>query len=318
MQCDRAQEFFSDYLERTLDRPMTVALEAHLAGCSGCREEIESLGDVFGALSAMPQAEPPADGAWQVVCRVRQAQAEQWETERRRAPGFLQWLRSLNPASAAMGAGLATLVVAGGFWFTAPGHVKNLILPGLGGTARPESAAPASGADAPAVLVAYGPLTAGGQQISLQVQPEVDLPDAHVEVAGGDMAYKLVGDGSITRSRPMDLPLNAPVNSGPLTYRVLVESRTVGKQFRYLVVVPTGEQKDRPVTLAFPYQSLEESLRQLAPSLAHPVVVESPVEGNVQLQVESRPASTCLRDLAAQLRAEVTEDRGVYRMTPAR
>ena len=28
MKCDKAQEFFSDYIESTLDRPMTVALES--------------------------------------------------------------------------------------------------------------------------------------------------------------------------------------------------------------------------------------------------------------------------------------------------
>jgi predicted anti-sigma-YlaC factor YlaD len=43
MQCDRAEEFFSDYMERTLDRPMTVALEAHLAACGRCRGDIEAL-----------------------------------------------------------------------------------------------------------------------------------------------------------------------------------------------------------------------------------------------------------------------------------
>ena len=41
MKCDRAQEFFSDYLERTLDRPMAAALESHLHDCSACREDLE-------------------------------------------------------------------------------------------------------------------------------------------------------------------------------------------------------------------------------------------------------------------------------------
>src|SRR5687767_11572909 len=118
MQCDRAQEFFSDYLERTLDRPMTVALEAHLAGCAGCREDIEALQATFYALESVPEVEPPRDGAWQVMAQIRKVRAEQWEAERRQAPGFLEWLRSLNPLSAAMGASLATLVIGGSLMAT--------------------------------------------------------------------------------------------------------------------------------------------------------------------------------------------------------
>src|SRR5579872_2686555 len=109
MHCDRAQEFFSDYLERTLDRPMTVALEAHLAGCGHCREDIEALQSTFLALDAVPEVEPPVDGAWQVLARLRQERVERFERERR-APSFLDWLRSLNPLSVGMGASLATLV----------------------------------------------------------------------------------------------------------------------------------------------------------------------------------------------------------------
>ena len=71
MQCDRAPEFFSDYLERTLDRPMTVALEAHLGGCGPCRDEIETLQATFMALDALPEVEPPVNGAWEVMRRLR-------------------------------------------------------------------------------------------------------------------------------------------------------------------------------------------------------------------------------------------------------
>src|SRR5437764_4915124 len=119
-------------------------------------------------METMPQVEPPADGAWEVLCRLHQVQAEQWEQERRRAPGFLEWLRGLSPANAAMGGALATLVIAGTVWYTAnPRHTQNTVLPGIGRSAPPP-VAPHPASDAPTVLAAYGPLTTAGQQVTLQ------------------------------------------------------------------------------------------------------------------------------------------------------
>ena len=318
MQCERAQEFFSDYLERTLDRPMTVSLESHLAGCSFCREEMESLRDVVLSMEVAPRIEAPADGAWEVLCRLHRHQAEQWEQERRRGPGILQWLRNLSPASAAMVGGLATLVIGGTLWVGQyPPHVILSILPWVHKPPKVVVPAPAVKIETPSLLVAYGPLTAGGRQITLQIHPSTNLPDAHVTVAGGNLPMKWEGNGAIRPDKPQDLlNTNIPVGSGPVAYRVTVDSQSIGKQFRYLVVVPVGELKERPVTLAFPPQSLEASLLQLAPSLDRPVVVDASVEGNVQLQAEERSAPACLDDLARQLRAQVTQDSGVYRMSP--
>jgi hypothetical protein len=61
MKCDKAQEFFSDYIESTLDRPMTVALEAHLNGCELCSADVASLRSMWTVLDKVPQVEPPAD-----------------------------------------------------------------------------------------------------------------------------------------------------------------------------------------------------------------------------------------------------------------
>lgn len=315
MQCERAQEFFSDYLERTLDRPMAVALESHLSSCHSCREELESLRDLVHTMERVPTVEPLADGAWEVLCRLHRAQAEQWEQERNRKPGFLEWLRGLSPASAAMVGGLATLVIAGSVWYSPlPTYIWN----GFGGPLQHDPpASPKRSADMPQVLVSYGPLTAAGQQVTLQIHAATDLPDAHVEVAGASLPMKWEGNGGILRGKPQDLlNTNVPLTSGPVAFRMLVQSKTLGKEFRYLVVVPVGELKEQPVTLAFPPQPLEASLLQLAPSLGRPVVVDAAIEGNVQLRAEERAGESCLEELASQLRAQVTQDSGVYRLAP--
>ena len=46
MKCDKAQEFFSDYIENALDQPMVVALETHLNGCEACSADVSSLRDM--------------------------------------------------------------------------------------------------------------------------------------------------------------------------------------------------------------------------------------------------------------------------------
>jgi len=185
MQCDRAQEFLSDYLERTLDRPMTVALEAHLASCAGCREDVEALQATFSALEVVPEVEPPRDGAWQVMMKLREARAVQSEAERRRVPTFMDWLRTLNPMSAAMGASLATLIIGGGL-MVVPG-LERLLIVGPG-PVLPPAAAPRPDA-APALTVSYGAVKPDGREIDLQLLPSSDIPDAEVRVTAGTVDF---------------------------------------------------------------------------------------------------------------------------------
>jgi hypothetical protein len=322
MHCDRAQEFFSDYLERTLDRPMTVALESHLGGCPGCREDVEGLRDTVFALESVPAAVPPPDGAWQVMGRVQRARAEQWEKERRQAPSFLQWLHSLKPANVAMVASLATLVIAG----TALGpQIQDHIRNGFWAFGTPRPKPPVSAAsntemsETPSVMVSYDKLTAAGQEVNLEVVPSVDLPDAHLQVVTGSLSLKYEPTSRINRGTRLMLPVTLPANSTAEVLRVTLTSSALHKEYNSLVVVPLGEpdqRRDRPVTLAFPDQPLAEALRQLAPFLGRPVVVDGGIEGVAQLQAEGRSSLGCLKDLAAQVGAEVSPDRGVYRLVP--
>ena len=59
MKCDKAQEFCSEYIEDTLVRPMTVALETHLNGCEQCSADVAGLKQMFAVLDKVPQVEPP-------------------------------------------------------------------------------------------------------------------------------------------------------------------------------------------------------------------------------------------------------------------
>ena len=110
MKCDKAQEFFSDYIENALDRPMTVALETHLNGCEACRADVAGLRDMWTVLDKLPQVEPPADFVWRTTTRLQNELLNRREAERARA---LPWWKRMTPVMAFSCAGVAALLVIG-------------------------------------------------------------------------------------------------------------------------------------------------------------------------------------------------------------
>jgi len=115
MKCEHAQEFFSEYIEKSLDKPSGVALEAHLTACGHCRRELEGLQQTWGALNAVPVVEPPADLAWRVMCQLQEEKLQRLEAEeaRKRKNPFLGWLQSLTPGAAFGYATLVALLILG-------------------------------------------------------------------------------------------------------------------------------------------------------------------------------------------------------------
>jgi hypothetical protein len=111
MKCEHAQEFFSEYVEQSLDKPQTVALEAHLTACASCRHGLEGLHQTWQALKMVPAVEPPKDLAWRVLAQLQRERAERLEAERRRVHPLLGWLHSLTPGAAFGYAVLAALLL---------------------------------------------------------------------------------------------------------------------------------------------------------------------------------------------------------------
>lgn len=313
MQCERAQEFFSDYLERTLDRPMTVALEAHLGSCGRCRDEVELLQETLLALDAVPEVEAPWDGAWQVMSRIRNARAEQLEAQRKRPVPFFEWLRTLNPGSAAMGAGLATLVIAG--TFMVPG-VSNLVRNTFG-VAPPTPKVSSSRTDLPAVEAVFHPRT---RQVDLQVTPVSELPAAQVRVDMGGSTYEFSDGYGLGPNRPLQQPiiLASPAGRDAEAMWVMVSSPARGNQYRYLIAVPLNQKPGEPVTMLLQNRPLDEALRQLVPYLGRPVVAAGMTDEPVTLNVTGERATDCLEQIASQIGAQVTSQTDGYHLTPAR
>jgi hypothetical protein len=113
MKCEHAQEFFSEYIEKSLDKPTGVALEAHLTACGSCRRELDGLRQTWGALNAVPVLEPPADLAWRVMCQLQEEKLQRLEAEatRKAKNPFLGWLQALTPGAAFGYATLTALLI---------------------------------------------------------------------------------------------------------------------------------------------------------------------------------------------------------------
>lgn len=84
MKCAKAQDLFSSYLEKTIQPPMGVAFEQHLAECARCKAEYAMFHATTVVLDELPQLEPPPDMHALIMARVEQA--------RRAAPSRVGWL----------------------------------------------------------------------------------------------------------------------------------------------------------------------------------------------------------------------------------
>lgn len=84
MKCGKAQELFSSYLEKTIQPPMGVAFEQHLAECARCKAAYDRFHATTIVLDELPVVEPPPDMHAMIMRRIEQA--------RREAAGRVKWL----------------------------------------------------------------------------------------------------------------------------------------------------------------------------------------------------------------------------------
>jgi hypothetical protein len=109
MDCQRAEELFSDHLEGSLHQILGAELERHLASCERCRELRQALADVVAALRSMPELEAPTGLAERAA---RAALARPSPVEIRPALVLPHWLNAAAAGFALIALG-ATLAVVG-------------------------------------------------------------------------------------------------------------------------------------------------------------------------------------------------------------
>jgi hypothetical protein len=84
MRCEKIKEKFADYLIGDLDEKSLTDIQAHLASCSSCRDELESLSAIWTKLGVLPQ-EQPSPALRQRFYSMLEAFKEGMEEEEERA-----------------------------------------------------------------------------------------------------------------------------------------------------------------------------------------------------------------------------------------
>ncbi len=133
MECARARELLSPYLDGELESAEQVLLSSHLRSCSACRRELAELEAALGILRGLPEL-APAHG---FSARLRERLAEEsnrqhsgtgpdWELRGRPTPGDCGaggvriWPRLAAAAVFVLAVGIASLWAGLGGWKTSP------------------------------------------------------------------------------------------------------------------------------------------------------------------------------------------------------
>ena len=112
MRCTKAAQQLQLYIDRQLTLRQTRVLEAHVASCPSCREELTFLEAVSCGLDSLKLVAEPADMHEQIMLRVAQTTARKQQLLReKQTSGFKLFRPSLAEIlAAALLATLATLV----------------------------------------------------------------------------------------------------------------------------------------------------------------------------------------------------------------
>jgi hypothetical protein len=119
MKCEDYRVQLPEYWEGSLEEEEKVALEMHLASCSGCRSEADTLAGIWHGLGRIPVAQPSRDLRRRFYERLdsyQQGFLENAPTGSSRAPGLMDRLRAWLPMRPAFQAAFAAVLLVIGFF----------------------------------------------------------------------------------------------------------------------------------------------------------------------------------------------------------
>ena len=122
MNCESTKAQLADYLTSQLPEAEQRALEAHLAGCPACREELEAVQRVWRTLGQATTPEPSPNLRPEFYAMLADFK-DTLETESKYSPkGLWRWLRELQLPQPALrlaySVALLAAGVAGGYWLS--------------------------------------------------------------------------------------------------------------------------------------------------------------------------------------------------------
>jgi putative zinc finger protein len=314
MKCDKAQEFFSDYIENALDQPMVVALETHLNGCEACSADVSSLRDMWTVLDKVPQVEPPADFVWRTTTRLQNELLNRREAERARP---LPWWKRLTPVQAFSYVGIAALLLIG---VVVPvGNKLNYGTWGIGWPFGPHQVvqtAPAPNVTAPEFTAQVPGLNGAAATVTIQATSEMP----YASVAMGYLTPS--GTDLVTQLRPYTKPqtmeagqsISVPVQvSGPQSdHAAKINLNTNGIAFSKVLILPGAPVVNDKLQDADAYFVLQ----QIAARTGQPMLVDGGLTPRVTLDLQSITPDQALQSLMTQVGAQsAKETTGVIDIT---
>jgi hypothetical protein len=313
MKCDKAQEFFSDYIENTLDQPMVVAVETHLSGCEACSTDVASLRDMWTVLDRVPQVEPPADFVWRTTTRLQNELLNRREAERARP---LPWWKRLSPVQTLSYVGVAALLLMGVafpfrsaignttgwdvFGWLTHNHNVPVVLPAPRITA-PQFTVQVPGANGLAAVVT---VTATSEM------PYASAGRAYLTPLG----ERLVGQPSPAhdpQSLAVGQSFSVPIQAGA-AYAVRINVDSMHNRFSKVLILAGAPSVTGPIQTDDPYFALE----QVANRTGRAMLVDAGWKDKVTLDLQSGTPDQALQSLLTQIGAHTsTETSGVIDIT---
>ena len=112
MNCKRAQEAISRFLDEQLDPTAQSDLNRHLERCNDCSAYLDDLREGLTALRSMPLVEPSPNFEWNLKRRLQDAIAEERVLERHRRP-----IRFWSPFAISAAAALLLSLGSASVWY---------------------------------------------------------------------------------------------------------------------------------------------------------------------------------------------------------
>jgi len=116
MNCEQAREQFPDHLRGEIAPASRSDIDAHLTGCSACREELASLTAMWAKLGALPEEQPsPALGArFHALLEAYRQGMNQAKRDASTRVTLRAWLACLWPREPALQLAIAVVLFAAG------------------------------------------------------------------------------------------------------------------------------------------------------------------------------------------------------------
>jgi putative zinc finger protein len=302
MKCDKAQEFFSDYIESTLDEPMVVALETHLNGCEVCSADVADLRSMFTVLDKVPPVEPPADFVWRTTTRLQNELLNRREAERAKP---LPWWKRMTPVAAFSYVGVAALLAIGVAF-----PVSNKLNSGTWGINWPFGAHTSVSPAVPTTVVSAPQFSArvpgpDGAAAEVTVTATSDMPYASAAVA----LLMPSGQSLVGRPLPVRNPLTVsagqsfslPIQMGGV-FAARVSVFSMGKTFAKVLILPGAPAVAGTIQTDDPYFVLE----QVAARTGQAMLVDADLKAPITLDLQNASPQQALKSVLSQLEAQST------------